>query len=183
MLLDEDEGKTAICIAKKAVFSKVAGINIECPPVTDIFKEKRGVFVTIREYGELRGCIGYPYPVLPLLEAISDAAVSAATKDPRFMAVTSKELEEIEFEVTVLTPPVRLTCPASKRDSHVIIGKHGLIIRGAGTSGLLLPQVATEYVWSPKEFLDYTCIKAGLPKGCWMEEKFEIMTFEGQIFN
>ena len=71
---------------------------------------------------------------------------------------------------------------AGQRLDHVVIGKHGLIIRGMGTSGLLLPQVATEYRWDAQTFLDHTCMKAGLPAGCWKSPQVEVLTFEGQIF-
>ncbi|MBP5475806.1 MAG: TIGR00296 family protein, partial [Methanomicrobium sp.] len=175
-LLTDEEGKIALAAAKFAVYDKVAKTaNTEkaAPPdISDyeIFNEKRGVFVTLTEEGELRGCIGYPYPVLPLGEALHDAAVSAAVRDPRFMPVRENELAAIEFEVTILTPPELLTCSAAERPKNIEVGRHGLIIKDRGMSGLLLPQVATEYGWDAEEFLMHTCIKAGTDRDAWKRD-------------
>lgn len=188
-LLTDEEGKIALAAAKFAVYDKVAKtVNTEkaAPPdISDyeIFNEKRGVFVTLTEDGELRGCIGYPYPVLPLGEALHDAAVSAAVRDPRFMPVREDELAEIEFEVTILTPPELLTCSAAERPKNIEVGRHGLIIKDRGMSGLLLPQVATEYGWDAEEFLMHTCIKAGTDRDAWKRDDTALYTFEGQIFS
>lgn len=183
ILLDEDEGKNALCLAKQTLMEYIAKKGVECPNLSAIFNEKRGVFVTLTKSGELRGCIGYIHPVLPLSSAIRDAAVSAALKDPRFPPVRAEELEEIKIEVTILTPPKPLLCPASERSKNIEVGRHGLIIQGKGHAGLLLPQVAVEYNWSPEEFLSHTCIKAGLLKDCWKDGNYELLTFEGQIFS
>ncbi|MBO7388849.1 MAG: TIGR00296 family protein [Methanomicrobium sp.] len=188
-LLTDEEGKIALAAAKFAVYDKVAKTaNTEkaAPPdISDyeIFNEKRGVFVTLTEDGELRGCIGYPYPVLPLGEALHDAAVSAAVRDPRFMPVRENELAAIEFEVTILTPPELLTCSAAERPKNIEVGRHGLIIKDRGMSGLLLPQVATEYGWDAEEFLMHTCIKAGTDRDAWKRDDTALYTFEGQIFS
>lgn len=188
-LLTDEEGKIALAAAKFAVYDKVAKtVNTEkaAPPdISDyeIFNEKRGVFVTLTEEGELRGCIGYPYPVLPLGEALHDAAVSAAVRDPRFMPVRENELAAIEFEVTILTPPELLTCSAAERPKNIEVGRHGLIIKDRGMSGLLLPQVATEYGWDAEEFLMHTCIKAGTDRDAWKRDDTALYTFEGQIFS
>lgn len=183
MLLGEDEGEIAVSLARKTIEKEIAGKNVQFPKLTPVFAEKRGVFVTLNKHGELRGCIGYPYPVLPLSEAIEDAAISAAKRDPRFSPVKSEELKRIIIEVTVLTPPKPMICPAIKRADNIETGRHGLIIQGRGYAGLLLPQVATEYGWSPEEFLNHTCLKAGLFKDCWKDENYELLTFEGQIFS
>lgn len=188
-LLTDEEGKIALAAAKFAVYDKVAKtVNTEkaAPPdisYYEIFNEKRGVFVTLTEEGELRGCIGYPYPVLPLGEALHDAAVSAAVRDPRFMPVREDELAAIEFEVTILTPPELLTCSAAERPKNIEVGRHGLIIKDRGMSGLLLPQVATEYGWDAEEFLMHTCIKAGTDRDAWKRDDTALYTFEGQIFS
>ncbi len=192
-LLTDEEGKIALSAAKSAVYGKVvktaeaAALIKETTPQNidkfEIFEEKRGVFVTLTENGELRGCIGYPYPVLPLGEAIHDAAVSAAVRDPRFMPVSEGELAAIKFEVTILTPPEKLTCHASDRPMNIQVGRHGLIIKDGSMSGLLLPQVATEYGWSAEEFLMHTCIKAGTDKDAWKRDDVALYTFEGQIFS
>ncbi|MDD4299096.1 MAG: TIGR00296 family protein [Methanomicrobium sp.] len=183
MLLCEEDGKAAVCLARKSIEKYIADREITCPKLPSVFAEERGVFVTLTKYGELRGCIGYPYPILPLFEAIRDAAVSAATKDPRFPPVQQDELESITLEVTILTKPEPLLCPAEERSQKIEIGRHGLIIQGRGHAGLLLPQVATDYKWTSEEFLSHTCLKAGLFKDCWKDNSYELLTFEGQIFS
>jgi uncharacterized protein (TIGR00296 family) len=172
----------AVRSARTAIEYAVAKRPKISQDLTPVFDEKRGVFVTLTKGGSLRGCIGFPYPVMPLGEAIVHAAKAAALEDPRFPPVTKDELAAISLEVTVLTVPEPLGGEPAKRPQKVIVGKHGLIVRGMGTSGLLLPQVATEYGWDARTFLDHTCIKAGLSERCWTSKNIEILTFEGQIF-
>jgi uncharacterized protein (TIGR00296 family) len=181
-LLTNDEGAMAVRSARTAIEYAVAKRPKISQDLTPVFDEKRGVFVTLTKGGSLRGCIGFPYPVMPLGEAIVHAAKAAALEDPRFPPVTKDELAAISLEVTVLTIPEPLGGEPAKRPQKVIVGKHGLIVRGMGTSGLLLPQVATEYGWDARTFLDHTCIKAGLSERCWTSKNIEILTFEGQIF-
>jgi uncharacterized protein (TIGR00296 family) len=181
-LLTNDEGALAVRSARTAIEYAVAKRPKISQDLTPVFDEKRGVFVTLTKSGSLRGCIGFPYPVMPLGEAIVHVARAAALEDPRFPPVTKDELATISLEVTVLTIPEPLGGEPAKRPQQVIVGKHGLIVRGMGTSGLLLPQVATEYGWDARTFLDHTCIKAGLSERCWTSKNVEILTFEGQIF-
>ncbi len=181
-LLTPDEGLLAVRLARGAIEYTIARKPKPMIMLTPVFGEKRGVFVTLTRGGQLRGCIGFPYPVMPLGDAIENAAVAAALEDPRFPGVKKDELNSLDFEVTVLTVPVPLDCEPADRPTHVDIGRHGLIARGYGTSGLLLPQVATEYHWDATTFLDHTCEKAGLPRTCWSQKNVEILTFEGQIF-
>jgi uncharacterized protein (TIGR00296 family) len=183
VLLTADEGAVAVRLARGAI---EYAINKKRKPdldLTPIFREKRGVFVTLTMQGQLRGCIGFPYPVMPLDDAIDHAAVAAALEDPRFPALEARELPFIRVEVTILTVPQPLTSDPDKRPDHVEVGRHGLIVRGKGTSGLLLPQVATEYGWNSTTFLNQTCGKAGLPDQCWQSRRVEVLTFEGQIFH
>lgn len=182
-LLTADEGILAVRTARGAIVHACAKKPEPGLHHTPVFKEKRGVFVTITKAGQLRGCIGLPYPVMPLLEALTHAATAAALEDPRFPPVKKDELESISVEVTILTVPVTIEGDAKDRLRHVEVGKHGLIVRGMGTSGLLLPQVATEYGWDAKTFLDHTCQKAGLQSHCWTSPDVEVLTFEGQIFS
>ena len=182
-LLTDDEGTMAVRSARAAIEHAVAKRPVKPRDQAPVFFEKRGVFVTLTKSGSLRGCIGFPYPVMPLGEAIVHAAGAAALEDPRFPPVTKDELTTITLEVTILTVPEPLESEPAKRPQHVIVGKHGLIVRGMDTSGLLLPQVATEYGWDAKTFLDHTCMKAGLSGGCWTSRNVEILTFEGQIFS
>ncbi len=182
-LLTEKEGELAVRLARAAIRCVIGGGPQASGNPPPVFSEKRGVFVTLTKEGCLRGCIGFPYPVLPLGDAISQAAVAAAREDPRFPPVSRGELAAISVEVTILTVPERLEAEPAKRPEQVVVGKHGLIVRGMGTSGLLLPQVATDYGWDAKTFLDHTCMKAGLSSGCWTSRNVEILTFEGQIFS
>jgi uncharacterized protein (TIGR00296 family) len=182
-LLTDDEGAMAVRSARAAIEHAVAKRPYVSENLTHVFGEKRGVFVTLTKNGSLRGCIGFPYPVMPLDKAIVHAAGAAALEDPRFPPVTKDELAAISLEVTILTIPEPLEGEPAKRPQQVIVGRHGLIVRGMGTSGLLLPQVATEYGWDAKTFLNHTCIKAGLSERCWTSKNVEILTFEGQIFS
>jgi uncharacterized protein (TIGR00296 family) len=181
--LSDGEGRAALLLARRAVEASVRREPFERGALTPVFDERRGVFVTLTENGQLRGCIGLPYPIAPLADAIVEAGASAALRDPRFPPVRPAELPQLRIEVTVLTMPAPIPGPAEQRANHVEVGRHGLIVRGQGTSGLLLPQVATEYGWTPTQFLDQTCNKAGLRPGCWRAPAVEVSLFEGQIFH
>jgi uncharacterized protein (TIGR00296 family) len=182
-LLTADEGLLAVRTARGAIEYVCAKKHRPALALTPVFSEKRGVFVTLTRDGDLRGCIGLPYPVMPLGRAIEHAATAAATEDPRFPPVGKEELPAISLEVTILTVPVPLEGDPAQRPENVVVGRHGLIVRGMGTSGLLLPQVATEYGWDATTFLEHTCMKAGLPNRCWTYPAVEVLTFEGQIFS
>ena len=183
-MLTEEEGKEGLKLARAAI-DKYLSENIKIKAgahLPAIFEEKRGVFVTLNKYGELRGCIGYPYPIFKLKDAIIDAAISAAVNDPRFPQVTKEEFTDIVIELTILTTPQVLKVKPKDLPEQIEIGKHGLIVKKGIYQGLLLPQVATEYNWSAEEFLCQTCWKAGLPQDAWLEKDTEVSTFEGQIF-
>jgi uncharacterized protein (TIGR00296 family) len=141
-----------------------------------LLRENRGVFVTLWMEGELRGCIGFPYPVKPMAEAVQEAAVCAALEDPRFPPVQAGELSQIELEISVLTPPKSIS------PEQIKVGIHGLIVTRGNRSGLLLPQVAIEYGWDAETFLSQTCLKAGLPQDAW-KGKVSLYGFEAQVFN
>ena len=147
------------------------------------FSFNSGVFVTLNNSDGLRGCIGFPMPDKKLSHGIIDAAISAATEDPRFSPVKTDELGDIVFEVTVLTPPVEIivTDPMEYLEK-IKVGRDGLIIRHSFSSGLLLPQVPVEYSWNVEEFLQHTCEKAGLARDTWKNESVKIEKFEGIIF-
>lgn len=141
-----------------------------------------GIFVTLDIKDDLRGCIGFPLP-RKIVEALPEAAIAAATQDPRFSPVKPSELEKITFEVTVLTPPVEVIVDDPLQlPSKIIVGRDGLMVRQGSHSGLLLPQVPVEYNWNVEEFLAHTCQKAGLPQECWKEKQTRIFSFEGIIF-
>lgn len=146
------------------------------------FSFDSGVFVTLSTADDLRGCIGFPLP-RNLSKALPEAAIAAATQDPRFSPVSADELDRITFEVTVLTPPAELQADdPSKLPSMIKVGRHGLMVKRGFYSGLLLPQVPVEYGWNETEFLGHTCQKAGLPKDSWREKQTKVFAFEGIIF-
>ena len=147
------------------------------------FSYNSGVFVTLNNQMGLRGCVGYPLPDKKLYNALVDAAISAATEDPRFPSITAKELEEITFEVTVLTPPEVIHVSDTKEyPSQIKVGRDGLIVKRGFNSGILLPQVPIEYRWTEEEFLSHTCEKAGLPNDCWRDKETQVQKFEGVVF-
>ena len=147
------------------------------------FSFNSGVFVTLNNPDGLRGCIGFPMPEKKLSHAIIEGAIAAATEDPRFPSVKTNELNDITFEVTVLTPPMEIivTEPTEYLEK-IKVGRDGLIIKHSFSSGLLLPQVPVEYGWNVEEFLQHTCEKAGLTRDTWKNESVKIEKFEGIIF-
>jgi len=185
------QGAHLVSIARKTVETTVvegrAPVRNELPPWPEgddeFLKSLRGAFVTLTNLdGCLRGCIGVPYPVKPLGEAVVYAAVGAATHDPRFPRVTEAELGSLMVEVSALTTPETLRCKALELPSQVRIGTDGLIVSGLGTSGLLLPQVATEMGLTPEEFLSVTCEKAGLSRDVWLTARIEVQRFQADVF-
>ena len=142
-----------------------------------------GVFVTLNKNNNLRGCIGYPEPIKPVIDATIEVAVSAAFNDPRFPQVSKKEFEDLDFEVTVLTKPEIIE--VKKADEYfdkIEIGRDGLIIQKGYARGLLLPQVAVENAFTKEDFLNHTCMKAGISADCWMDQSCDVYKFQGQIF-
>lgn len=183
LMLTLEEGRQAVRLARRAVQSYIeAGKAIAPEGLPPVFAEKRGVFVTLHEEGDLRGCIGYPEPVLPLGRAIVDSAINACSRDPRFPRVRASELKRIEMEVTILTKPEAYAEPKKRLPELVVIGRDGLIVRNGPYSGLLLPQVAPEWGFDSLEFLSQTCVKAGLPPDAWLDEDTEVQHFQAQIF-
>lgn len=184
-MLTISEGETAVRLARTAIKECLAnGRQIKPENLPDVFKEKRGVFVTLnkkKEGKELRGCIGRPYPVIPLGEAIILSAINAAREDPRFYPVELDEVGDIFIEVTILTVPKRIKAKPREIPEKIVIGRDGLIVSTKLSSGLLLPQVAVEHGFDSTEFLSQTCIKAGLMPDAWLEGA-EVYSFEGQIF-
>ena len=142
------------------------------------FYEKCGVFVTLKKQGNLRGCIGFIRGFEPLGKAIQEMAISAATQDPRFPPVTSEELKELSIEISVLSPLVEI-----KSLEEIEVGRDGLLLQLGGHSGLLLPQVATEWNWDKEEFLINLCHKAGLPQNSYLDPSAKIFRFSAEIFS
>jgi AmmeMemoRadiSam system protein B/AmmeMemoRadiSam system protein A len=176
--LNDQEKKILHDIARSVVENKARGkpvpaFNVEAP----VLKENRGAFVTLKRRGQLRGCIGNIEGRGPLYKTIEEMAEAAAFRDPRFSAVTERELPELEFEISVLTPLRKI-----REVSEIEVGKHGLYITKGRYAGLLLPQVATEYGWDRQTFLEHTCNKAGLPSDAWKDKNAEIYIFSADIF-
>ena len=176
--LNKEEKKKLMEIAKLSVTEAVTGKRQFLPNVTEErLKENSGAFVTLKENGQLRGCIGYIQAVKPLFETVKDVAKSAAVNDYRFNPVTQEELGKLEYEISVLTPLKRI-----KDINEIEVGKHGLVMKRGLDSGLLLPQVATEYNWDRETFLKETCRKAGLPQDAWKDKATEIYIFSAEVF-
>jgi AmmeMemoRadiSam system protein B/AmmeMemoRadiSam system protein A len=176
--LNEEEKKILHHIAKTVIENKVKGKPIPDFKIeSTILKENRGAFVTINKKGQLRGCIGYIEGHGPLHKTIEEMAEAAAFRDPRFTPVKDKELPELELEISVLTPLKKIN-----EVNDIQVGKHGIYIKKGWYSGLLLPQVATEYGWDRQTFLEHTCQKAGLPSNAWKEKDIEIYIFSADIF-
>lgn len=182
------EGEYLVRLARRSIEWYIKrGSILELKPPYSKMEKPYGAFVTLNTYPDkrLRGCIGYPEPVLPLYRAVIRAAVAAAFEDPRFPPLQDDELDMITVEVSILTPPERIDDKVDSRlelPKLVEVGKHGLIVRKGPYSGLLLPQVAVEYHWDSEEFLSQTCIKAGLWVGCWLKEGTEVYRFSAVIF-
>jgi len=179
--MNKSESKNLLKLARDSISTKFNGTE---PDVTNFkhLKENVGLFVTLHEEGELRGCIGYVEGIMPLYQAVVDLARAAAFSDPRFPPLQEGELENIVIEISVLTVPERLPGPPEKFPEQIKIGRDGLIIKGIG-SGILLPQVATEQGWNPVEFLDWVCLKAGLPKEAWKDPSNSVLSFQSEIFS
>ncbi len=173
-----EERKTLLRIARDSIQAELTG---KSPPkvgnLTDRLKEPRGAFVTLQKHGELRGCIGHMVTSRPLYETIAEVAVAAAVHDPRFPPVTADEFKELNLEISVLTPLRRIS-----NVEEIQVGTHGILMERGSAGGVLLPQVATEYGWDRKTFLENTCLKAHLPIDAWKDERTEIYIFSAEVF-
>jgi hypothetical protein len=141
-------------------------------------EEARGAFVTLKEHGDLRGCIGYITPMKSLAETVRDVAAYAALEDSRFTPVTTAELPVLEYEISVMSPLRRVL-----DIKEIKVGKHGLIMKQGEVEGLLLPQVPVEEHWGRDTFLEETCHKAGLPRQAWKDDDTDIFMFTALVFN
>ncbi len=177
--LDQKEKDGLVALARKSVETAVRTTTLYEPPAPEssALQQERGAFVTLKEKGQLRGCIGLITPQKPLYLTVRDAAASAALEDPRFPAVNASELPLLEYEVSVLTPFHRVY---DVKDVHV--GRDGLLMIQGRRQGVLLPQVPVEQGWDRKTFLDEACLKAGLPEKAWQEEATDIFAFSAIVF-
>ena len=177
-MLDTEAQRLLKDIAREAIAGALSNKGYVLPETLPaVLKEPCGAFVTLTKHGELRGCIGYITAARPLAETVREVAVAAAFEDTRFTPVTLDEWPRIDIEVSVLTPMVQVSDISSIQP-----GIHGLYIKKGFRSGLLLPQVATEYGWDTTTFLEHTCRKAGLNKDAWKEKGAEIYCFRAQVF-
>lgn len=177
--LTSDEKKLLLNLSRQAIAAALEGNSLELKSsdYEGVLAEKRGAFVTLTIEGNLRGCIGYIQAVKPLYETIAEMAVQAAFHDPRFRPLSGAEFEQIDVEISVLTPMKLVEDP-----ENVVVGRDGLYIVKGHYSGLLLPQVPVEHHWDRETFLDQTCLKAGLPPGTWKQADVKLYSFQADIF-
>ena len=136
-----------------------------------------GCFVSIKQNGQLRGCIGKFQPQWPLYQEVAEMACAAATQDPRFYPMGKDDLDNFLIEISVLSPLEKITDP-----NDIQVGSHGIYLEKGSYRGVLLPQVAVENQWDRSMFLRHTCIKAGLPTDAWQSEATDIFIFTAQVF-
>lgn len=182
-MINSADSKKLLKLARFSISSKFSNKPVDLSEAKNLFADKQGVFVTLKINNELRGCIGFPEPVLPLYEAVVEAARAAAFNDPRFNSLDEEEFKKVKIEMSVLSVPeeIKVKSPEDYL-AKIIIGKDGLIVRKSFFSGLLLPQVFTEYNCNPKQALEMTCQKAGLPKDAWKDKSCKIFKFQAEIF-
>ncbi|MCB2225211.1 MAG: AmmeMemoRadiSam system protein A [Desulfarculaceae bacterium] len=177
--LTPEEQEALLKLARRTIAGLV-GVqgNDALPPDLPGPEIERGAFVTLHEHGRLRGCIGNFVGQGPLSQTIEEMAVAAASQDPRFPPLRREELDQVDLEISVLSPlkPIEDV-------SEIEVGTHGIYIISPRGRGVLLPQVATEYGWDRDTFLDQTCVKAGLAPGCWKDPSTQILIFSAQIFS
>lgn len=146
------------------------------------FSAKSGVFVTLYINSELKGCIGFPRPILPLYEAVINSAIAAAFEDIRFEPITLDELDNLKVEISILTEPKLIEVKDPKEYFELIkIGRDGIIVEEDFEYGLLLPQVAVEQNWNSIEFLENACLKAGLDENEYKNKECKIYIFSAEI--
>lgn len=179
-MLSHEQRKQLLRIARESIEAVLDGRRPEVDPATldETMSRPSGAFVSLHtKDGDLRGCIGSIHAVAPLWQAVSTNAINAAFRDPRFFPLHREELENIDIEISVMSPiePV-----ASAEE--ILVGRDGLIVSRGSRAGLLLPQVATEYGWDRETFLRQTCVKAGLPPETWRSGECRIERFSAEVF-
>lgn len=179
MLINELQKEKLLKIARRTLETYLTTkVKPDFQIEDEILKEKRGAFVTLHKNGKLRGCIGNIVGQKALWKTIRDMVIESALSDTRFSPVTKEELNQIDIEISVLTPPERIDDV-----EKIIMGKHGVIIKKGFRQGVFLPQVADETGWSREEFLSSLCAhKAGLSPDAWKDKDVEIYIFSAQVF-
>jgi MEMO1 family protein len=176
--LSHSDQQKLLEIARQSIIAHLTKSTEPQFDVSPALKVNGAAFVTLTENGQLRGCIGTIQAQEPLYLAVSHCAVSAAISDPRFKPVTADEIPRLRIEISVLTPLTKVA-----DFGEIQVGRDGLMIRLDGCSGLLLPQVATEYGWDRTTFLEQTCIKAGLPRNAYLRPGATICRFQATVFD
>ena len=171
----EDEHRLLLQLAHNAIVAALDKRELDLTSPSDHLAEHRGAFTTLHEAGELRGCVGYVFPMYSLYRTIAETAVAAAFNDSRFLPVQAEELPNLQIEISVLSP----IQPIDPDD--VEVGRHGLLITYGNRRGLLLPQVPIEHHWDREMFLRQTCVKAGLPADAW-EHGAKVEAFTAEVF-
>jgi len=170
-----EERKLLLQIAHESIFSFLLGRDISLSAPSPHLAEPRGVFTTLYSDRKLRGCVGFPAPVLPVYRAVMESARAAASEDPRFPPIRLEEARLIRISISVLSPLQPIS------PDEVEIGRHGLVVSEGVQRGLLLPQVPVEHGWSRVTFLEQTCLKAGLPPDAWRSGA-GIEAFTAEVF-
>jgi AmmeMemoRadiSam system protein A len=171
----QDERTLLLRLAHDSILSALERREISFDPPTEHLAQPRGVFTTLHSRGELRGCVGYVFPISSLYRAVAETARAAAFEDMRFHAVTREEASALEIELSILSPLEPIQPDA------IEIGRHGLVISMTSHRGLLLPQVPAEHRWDRLTFLEQTCRKAGLPIDAW-QRGATIEAFTAEVF-
>ena len=180
--LSNEEKKTLLLMARKTIFYV---FKHRTPPLspkdigiktTPAMEKVMGGFVTLHKEGRLRGCIGEILPRNPIYKVVMNRAVSAAFEDYRFPQLGKDELDKIDIEISVLTPPEKVD---SWKD--IELGKHGIILSKNKHSAVFLPQVAPEQQWDLPTTLEHLSVKAGLPQDAW-KHGAEFSVFEADVF-
>ncbi|MDP8208866.1 MAG: AmmeMemoRadiSam system protein B [Candidatus Electryonea clarkiae] len=175
--IPENDRKALIKLARTTItrYLETGTLPLVRDPVPS-FSLKRGGFVTLEKDGRLRGCIGHMTDDLPLKDVVGKMALQAAFNDYRFKPVTLEEMDEIEIEISVLTPYKPVSSP-----EEIVVGRDGVMIKKSGKSAVYLPQVAPQQGWNREQMLDKLCQKAGLPAGSWRKGA-EFLTFQAEVF-
>ena len=180
-MLSKDDGNFLLNLAREAIIKTTRNEKVNKPEsYPESLDNSMGVFCTITKNNELRGCIGVPYPTMPLIEALISAACSVC-EDPRFPKLSGDEAKDIRVEISILTEP-ELINAKPEQYLDLIEKRHGLILQYGPYSGLFLPQVWKE-IPEKEGFLDHLCLKAGLSPGMWKENGTKLYKFEVQIFS
>ncbi|MBL7156919.1 MAG: AmmeMemoRadiSam system protein B [Candidatus Omnitrophica bacterium] len=178
-MLNEVQRKKMLKLARDSIMHYLK--NRKRLPVEEtdpVLLAEMGGFVTLHKHGQLRGCIGNIVGRGPFYLTVRDMAVEAATGDPRFPQVTLNEMDDIDIEISALSPLKKIDNP-----DVIEMGKHGVIVRRGFTSGVYLPQVATEAGWNREQFMNSLCgDKAGMSPDAWKKGECDIYIFTAEVF-